>query len=117
MAKVLAIVNTEEQQPKPKRERIEVIEAQPKDDWFVRSRTSSGREVWYLRFQLTGQHPRLFGPFKSKHQSLLFLDAGISALLEVLTKLDDECNDRMIHEKCQKIWPPIIEYPIISKSR
>ncbi len=58
-------------------------------------------------------HPRLFGPFPSKRQSLLFLDDAIGELLEGLTEAESRCDERMVKEECQKIWLPIIEYPLL----
>jgi hypothetical protein len=117
MAKALAIAKTAEPKPNPKRERIELIETEPKDEWFVPARTSRGREVWFLRFQVTGQHPQLFGPFTSKHQCLLFLDDTLAALPDFSNELKDMCEKRMIQDQCQKIWPPIVEYPLLTQRR
>ena len=117
MAKALVIVKTEEQKPKPNRERIQIIETKPRNEWFVRSKTSRGREVWYLRFEVTGQHPQLFGPFLSKHQCLLFLDDALDGLSDFSDTLRNACEKRMVREKCQKIWPPIVEYPLLTQRR
>lgn len=117
MAKALAIVKTAAPKPNPKRDRIMMIEAMPKDEWFVRARTIRGRELWYLRFEVTGQHPQLFGPFKSKHQCLLFLDDALDALPDFSNELKDACEKRMLQEKCQKIWPTIIEHPLLTQRR
>ena len=115
MAKALAIVKTKDPKPNPKRERIQLIETKPKDEWFVRARTRRGREVWYLRFEVTGQHPQLFGPFKSKHQCLLFLDDALNAISDFSGDVKDACEKRMLRETCQKIWPPIVEYPLLTQ--
>ncbi|NOS81302.1 MAG: hypothetical protein HOP32_06955 [Nitrospira sp.] len=115
MATAQTIMKAEDKKSKPAREHIVLIETKPKDEWFIRARTSRGREVWYLRFQVTGQHPQLFGPFKSKHQCLLFLDDALNALSDFSDQLRDECEKRMLREKCQKIWPPIVEYPLLAK--
>jgi len=115
MATALAIVKTEEQKPQPKREHIQLIETQPKDEWFVQSRTSHGRKVWYLRFEVTGLNPRLFGPFRSKRVGLLCLDNVLDALGVVAAEVQDACEKRMLEEECQKVWPPIIEYPILTQ--
>lgn len=119
MVKALAIVKTEEQKPKPKpkRERVQLIETKPKDEWFVRSKTRRGREVWYLRFEVTGQNSQLFGPFLSRHQSLLFLDDALDALSDFSDALRDACEKRMVREKFQKVWPPIVEYPLLTQRR
>lgn len=109
----MAIVKTDEQKPRLKRERIVMIETKPDDDWFVQTKTTRGRIVYYLRFQMTGMWPRLYGPFASKRQCLLFLDDGMNELVDGISTLDDCCSQRMIHEECQKIWPPIVEYPIL----
>lgn len=113
MATALAMVKTKKQ--KSTRERILLIETKPNDEWFVRSRTSRGREVWYLRFVVTGQLPQLFGPFKSKHQCLLFLDDALNAISDYSSEIKDACEKRMVRETCQKVWPPIVEYPLLTQ--
>ena len=115
MASTVSLVKAESPTPKPQRDRIVLIEEKPKDDWFVRTRTSLGREVWYLRFHVTGQIPKLFGPFKSKHQCLLFLDDALDVVSDFEGELVDQCRKRMLHETCQKIWPPIVEHPLVAQ--
>ena len=115
MAKSSAIMKTDESKPKLKRERIVLIETKPKDNWFVRSTTTSGRVVWYLRFEVTGQHPQLFGPFRSKHQCLLFLDDALNAICDYSGEVIDACLKRMLRETCQHISPPIVEYPLLTQ--
>jgi hypothetical protein len=114
MAKALTIVKTEDQQPKRKREQIVLIETPPTPDWFVRITLETGRRVWFLRFQLTGMRPRLFGPFTTRHAALLFLDSAIDKLCDGLGEMNDVCSDRMLNVKYQKIWPPIVEHPVLS---
>ena len=60
--------------PRKKRERIEIMEVKPREEWFKRSRDQFGRQVWFLRVEMTGLRPRRFGPFPTKHKGLLFLD-------------------------------------------
>lgn len=115
MVKALAIVKTEEKTSKPKRERIVFIETRPANDWFVRAKTAKGRQILYLRFVLTGMHPRLYGPFPSKRQALLFLDDMINNLLDMLVESDGDCERRSVKEECQKIWPPLVEHPLIAR--
>jgi len=115
MTTTLAVVKTKTPPSKPKRERIELIEGTPREEWFVRTTTPNGRVVWYLRFEVTGMNPRLFGPLRSKRDCLLCLDNIIDALSDVEAEVVDACRDRMVEEECQKIWPPIIEYPLLRK--
>jgi hypothetical protein len=100
---------------KRKKETISLIEAEPQDSWFVWSKSRSGREVVYLRFQITGQHPRLYGPFTSKRQALEFLDKTIERLLDAMSMADSDCSDLMLDEEFRRIWPPIVEYPILEQ--
>ena len=113
MRKALAIVKTEEPKPKPKRERIVLIETAPRDHWFVRTTTLRGKVVWYLRFEVTGLSPRLYGPFKSKGQALFFLDDALDALADFEGEVRDACEKRSIKLRYQKVWPPIIEAPVL----
>ena len=60
--------------PRKKRERIEIIEMKPREEWFRRSRDQFGRPAWFVRVEMTGLRPRRFGPFPTKYKGLLFLD-------------------------------------------
>lgn len=111
MAKELAIVKGERVTPKQKRERIELVETPPQDHWFVQGKTHRGRRVWYLRFQITGQYPRLYGPLPSKRHCLLFLDEMIGRLLEGMSEAEDYCNKRMVNEEFMNVWIPLVEHP------
>lgn len=104
MSTSLTVVTAETPAPAPqkKRQKIQFIETQQEADWFVPAKTKGGRKVWYLRLKITGRNPRLYGPFKSKHQGLLFLD---DALYE-LANIENEIS---------KVWPPIIEYPVFAQ--
>jgi hypothetical protein len=114
MATTLTVVKTQTPPSKPKRERIALIEATPKEEWFVRTTTPRGRVVWYLRFEVTGMNPRLFGPFSSNRDSLLFLDDAIDAMADFEGEVQDACAKRMVTEECLKIWPPLVEHPLLS---
>ena len=117
MNNALAIVDTNNPTPKKKREKICLIETQPEADWFVPAKTKRGRQVWYLRFQMTGWNPRLFGPFKSKHHGLLFLDEAIECLQEHDQELADAANKRIVKEPCSNAWLPIVEHPIVARAK
>ena len=60
--------------PRRKRERIQIMELPPSDEWFQKSLDSFGREVWFVRIQMTGLRTRRYGPFLTKNKGLLFLD-------------------------------------------
>lgn len=110
MSNALTVVTSDPPAPKNKRERIALVEIQPEADWFVPAKTKRGKQIWYLRFRMTGRNPRLYGPFKSKHHCLLCLDEVINEILgSDFESMDD---DRMLNEPCAKVWPPIVEYPI-----
>lgn len=115
MATELTIVTAEDQEPKRTRERIVLIETPPTPDWFIQTTTATGRRVWYLRFQVTGLVPRLYGPFASRHQALLALDAMIDKLQDSENEMKDVCEERMLKVKYQKVWPPIIEHPVATE--
>lgn len=111
-AKNLAIVKPEEQKPKAKRERIALIETPPKPDWFVKTR-ERGRTVWYLRFIVTGMLPRRFGPFPSRHRTLLALDAMLwsAGMADGICSLPDTVNPYLLKRQfqAQQNWGPVIE--------
>lgn len=114
MAAQLVIVPPKDS--KPKREQIGLIEAPPREDWFVPARTSRGRCVWYLRVLVTGLNNRLNGPFPSKRQGLLFLDDMLGRLLERVSEAENDCSKRMVRDEFQKVWSPIVEHPILAQS-
>lgn len=115
MSKSLMIVEEDHPAPKKKRETISLIETQPEPDWFVPAKTKRGRTVWYLRFQMTGWNPRLYGPFKSKHQCLLFLDQAINEFQEMEPEVTTKAGERMVKEPCANTWLPIVEHPLVRK--
>ncbi|WHZ27620.1 MAG: hypothetical protein OJF51_002417 [Nitrospira sp.] len=117
MSNPLTIVNSETPAPKKKREKIVLIETEPEADWFVPAKTKRGRKVWYLRFRVTGWNPRLFGPFKSKRQCLLFLDDAIGSIQTVENEIRDDADRRRLDEPLAKVWLPIIEYPVCAQHR
>ncbi len=119
MSKALTVVtaDTSAPAPKKKREKIQLIETQPEADWFVPARTKRGRKVWYLRFRMTGWNPRLFGPFKSKWQCLLFLDDAIGSIQAIENEMRDDADRRMVNEPLAKVWLPIIEYPVCAQRK
>lgn len=100
---------------KKKREKICLIETLPKPDWFMKTTLETGRRVWWLRFQLTGMRDRLFGPFNTRYASLLFLDSAIDKLCDGLGEMNNVCSDRILNVKYQKIWPPFVEHPVLTK--
>lgn len=117
MSNALTIVNPETPAPKKKRERICLIETQPEADWFVPAKTKRGRQVWYLRFRMTGWSARLYGPFKSKRACLLFLDDAIQVLQETEPDVSAEAYKRIVKEPCAKVWLPLVEHPVIRQDR
>jgi hypothetical protein len=119
MAKLLALTTVPKggtTEPKKKaHERIVLIETPPRPDWYIQTTTATGRRVWYLRFQVTGLAPRLYGPFTSRHRALLAFDATIDTLQDVENEMKDVCEERMLKVKYQKVWPPMIEHPVATK--
>lgn len=115
MSKALAIANQQTPPPKKKREKIGLIETQPETDWFVPAKTARGRQVWYLRFKMTGLHARLFGPFKSKRVGLLFLDEVINSILDPMATADDKASSWRVTEEFSHAWMPLVEHPIIAR--
>ncbi len=70
--------------PRKKRERITIMEIPPHEEWFRRARDQWGREVWFIRVQITGLRTRRFGPFPTKHKGLLFLDHMLSEVADAV---------------------------------
>jgi len=100
---------------KKTRERICLIETPPKPEWFVRTRVD-GRTVWYLRFTVTGMHPRRFGPFQSRHQALLALDAILDSTED--GEWENRASNYIFHRRFHKTWGCIVEDDIaLAKGR
>lgn len=117
MSNTLEIVTSETRASKKRREKIVLIETQPEAGWFVPVKTKRGRWVWYLRFKMTGWNPRLYGPFKSKRQCLLFLDDLINVAQCWEQEVTDKAVERMVEEPCAKAWLPIVEHPIVARMK
>lgn len=60
-------------------------------------------------------NPRLYGPFPSRRQRLLFLDDALDKLCDVSAEIDVARSKRMVKEECQAtVYSPIIEHPILN---
>ncbi|MEQ1562134.1 MAG: hypothetical protein ABL983_14645 [Nitrospira sp.] len=118
MAAQLAITKDSPKQGTRKRERIEMLERRPAEDWFFTKKQPRGKTKWYLRFTVTGLLPRLFGPFPSKRTALLFLDAAHGQMGDFWTEIDN-VRDRYANEgEFERVnWGPLIEHPFLEKPR
>lgn len=110
---VLCEENTKARTHRQKREKIKLIETRPTSEWFVESRSRRGRQLIYLRFQITGLNTRFYGPFPSRRQALLFLDDVLGNLRDMLAESDTDCHSRIVSEEFQNIYPPIIDSPVL----
>lgn len=79
--------------PKKERERIQLIESRPNEDWFQQATDSRGRPIWFLRLQITGLRTRRYGPFPTKRRALLFLDRLLDLLSEGLSEAVNRLGD------------------------
>lgn len=93
---------------KKKQAQFNVIETPPTPDWFVSTR-EAGRQVWYLRFRVTGMLPRRFGPFASRHKAVLALDAMLDALEETIWNLGDQAKKFRLKRRFGMNSDPVIE--------
>ena len=104
--------------PKPKRERIELIETSPQHHWFVKIKDEQKRTIWYLRMQVTGQLARRYGPFGNKRQALLFLDAALNELADSQTEIESIAQSRILRPPFRHRWyPMVIEDELASQYR
>lgn len=118
MAPTLAVVKTEKDLNKPKRERVSSVEMKPEDTWFFRSKTNRGRAVWFLRLSFTGLYPRLYGPFLTKRKAVLFLDEAIGAVCDCWQAFDDAADKYKLEGEFQHLesWGPLVEHPMLLQS-
>jgi hypothetical protein len=69
---------------------IGIIERKPHPGWFMEIHNEHGESQWMLRFDITGLQPKLYGPFNSQHNALLWLDSALDKLLDTFC---DEIDD------------------------
>lgn len=74
--------------PRKKRERIQIMEMKPREEWFTQSRDQFGRSVWFVRVHVTGLRIRRYGPFPTKHRGLLFLDHMLNEVTDALSSAE-----------------------------
>lgn len=110
MSKALALTSVPQAPTteKKKRERLVLIETPPKPEWFVKTR-EQGRTVWYLRFRVTGMHPRRFGPYATRHRALLALDEIISVGTDWCNEIWDANRKYSLKRRFQQNCGPVIE--------
>jgi len=97
---------TVDKEEKPTRRGIALIEVTPKPEWTICTKTETGRELWWLRFSVTGLRPRRYGPFRSQSVALLVLDDMIYALGDAMGgEFDDIVSRDLVQDRCAKRWP------------
>lgn len=122
MGKTAAVVSLEGKSIEPtdppvkrKRERIQLIETPPREDWFVTEKDANGRLVWFLRLTVTGMLVRRYGPFASRRKALLFLDAALGAMADALvSELEDLAQTRSLRRTYQ-YRQAFIEHPSLGQ--
>jgi hypothetical protein len=111
-------LNGKPYEPKPKqtREQVKQIEERPRPDWLVSGQDQWGKIVWYVRLEITGLLPRLFGPFPSRRKSLLFLDDAVGHLSDHTSDLQGYADKYIVERPFfQRGWcRPTIETPELS---
>ena len=86
--------------PRKKREKIEIMEVKPREEWFTRSRDQFGRPVWFLRVEMTGLRPRRFGPFPTKRKGLLFLDHLLNEMGDAIAEASNNLDRYQVPKRC-----------------
>lgn len=113
MGTEMVIVKKQSGEAMRRREKIELLEVPPQEEWFVEATTPRGRKVWYLRLAITGHRARLFGPFPSKRAALLFLDSALNKLGDFWAEVDAVRDRYACEGEFQHIrWAPLIEHPL-----
>lgn len=115
MTKTLTIVKTDGEKLKPTREKVHYLEMPPREEWFHRATTPRGRELWFLRFSMSGLYPRLYGPFSSKRTAVLFLDGAVGKFMDCWSEFDDVWDRYKIEQEFQFVhWAPLIEHAVVT---
>ncbi len=99
-----------------RRRSIELIEVQPRPEWTISAKTEKGRELWWLRFSVTGLRTRRYGPFKSESVALLVLDDMLDAMSDAMSGFQEIADRDLVQERFGKRWPTeIIEDEFMEK--
>lgn len=61
------------------------FERKPEGPWLLRSVNSFGQEEWFVRVEVTGLHPRRFGPMATKEEAFTFY---VHVVNELIYQLD-----------------------------
>ena len=110
----LSLIETEKagtEKRRKKRERIQIMELPPSDEWFQKSRDSFGREVWFVRIQMTGLRTRRYGPFANKHKGLLFLDHLLNGVTDAMVDAGNDIERYQV--PCRRFGLRAGHYPIV----
>lgn len=86
--------------PRKKREKIEIMEVKPREEWFKRSIDQFGRPVWFVRVEVTGLRTRRFGPFPTKRKGLLFLDHLLNDVTDGICNAGNDLGRYQIPSRC-----------------
>jgi len=86
--------------PRKKREKIEIMEVKPREEWFRRGRDQFGRPIWFVRVEVTGLRPRRFGPFPTKHKGLLFLDHLLNEMGDAICAASNNLDRYQVRRRC-----------------
>lgn len=104
--------------PRRTREKLQLIEVPPESGWFETTKDARGQTFWFLRVQITGMRVRRYGPFATKHKSLLFLDQLIDEVGDGLNEAADKLDAYQIKSRqfayCSGHYP-IVEDELIAK--
>ena len=78
---VPVVRNTHVQGPEVETFERRYLDRKPEGPWLLRSVNSFGQEEWFLRVEVTGLHPRRFGPMATKEEVFEFFSHVIDELL------------------------------------
>ncbi|MBI5673476.1 MAG: hypothetical protein HZC50_09605 [Nitrospirae bacterium] len=114
-----ALIDTEQPvAPRKKRERIQIMEMPPREEWFQKGRDSFGREVWFVRVEMTGLRTRRYGPFPTKHKGLLFLDHMLNEVADAFSNAEFDLGRYQVPKRCFGLRAghyPVVEDELCSR--
>jgi len=76
------------------------LDPERKADWLIRGKDDWGQTKWFVRFAVTGLHPRHFGEFETKDEATTFYQCALYLFEFIMYEtLQLWCRDGMLIER------------------
>lgn len=78
---------------------IGLLEQRPHPRWFMTMQNEHGETEYWMRFTVTGLHPRFLGPFPTPYHGLQHLDWILDKIGDGLSEADVRTCGRTDHDR------------------